>query len=166
MRVLGLDPGTIAMGYGVLDLIHDEIKVVDFGTFKTRRADSRAKRLLSIHSNLIKLLPKWNPDEICVEDPFVGKNVKSALAIAEARGIGLISAAAFDIPIHQYTPTKIKMAVTGYGRSNKDQIRTMVSIQLRLNEQPTSHDASDALGVALCHINQVRQNELLSALNQ
>ena len=166
MRVLGLDPGTISMGYGVLDLINDEITVVDFGTFKTRRADSRAKRLLSIHKKLLELLPQWNPDEICVEDPFVGKNVKSALAIAEARGISFISAAEFNIPIHQYAPTKIKMAVTGYGRSNKDQIRTMVSIELHLNNQPTSDDASDALGVALCHINEVRYNKLLSSLNQ
>ena len=151
------------MGYGILDVDDSqEVKAVDYGVLEASSKSERGDRLLTLHTLLGELLDKWKPVEISVEEPFVGRNVRSAFAIGEARGVALIVAAARDIPVHQYAPTKVKLAVTGYGRAEKDQVRKMVTLELNLQESPTSTDASDALAVALCHLAQTRLQRAIS----
>lgn len=156
MRILGIDPGTITMGYGVVDEEEREITLVDYGALTTAPNTPLVQRLHSLYLELLDLIARYRPSEIAIEEPFVAKNVRSALAVGQAVGVALVAAAEKKIPIHRYTPTQVKQAVANYGRSSKGQVQEMVRIQLGLSSPPQPSDAADALAVAICHIQESR----------
>ena len=151
MRVLGIDPGTMVTGYGVVDDINGKLSHVTHGTIEGRRKDSFPYRLKLIFDGLNKVIDEYKPDSIALEEVFYGKSVKSAIKIGEARGIAILCTASANIPMAEYAPTVIKRAVVGSGNAQKVQVSEMVKVILALSEAPEKFDASDALAIAICH---------------
>ena len=162
MKILGIDPGTIVMGYGVIESEDDEISPVDFGAIKVSERSPIGERLNRLYHELLKIVRKHRPDCVAVEQPFVAKNVRTALAIGRAQAIALLAAANQDIPSFEYTPAFIKQRVANYGAGSKEQVQEMVRLQLGLAEIPQPNDAADALAVAICHAQEVHLNDLLT----
>lgn len=162
MRVLGIDPGTLTLGYGLVDGVGDKITMVDCGvlTFSSRTAIE--ERLRSLYYKLSEIIVAYHPDEVAVEEPFVARNVRSALAIGRAQAIAMLAAANKDLPVYRYPPARVKRQVTGYGGSSKEQVQEMVRVQLSLSQAPQPADAADALAVAICHLQQVNFNQLVA----
>lgn len=153
VRVLGIDCGSAATGYGVIASDGHRHRALACGTIRPpRSAAGPAARLQWIHEKLTTLMSEQAPDWVAVEDAFYAKNVRSALRLSEVRGVALQAAAARAIPVASYTPLAVKAAVTGYGRADKAQVRFMVAALLAMSQQPDSLDASDALAVAICHL--------------
>jgi len=161
MKILGVDPGTIVLGYGLIESCQDEIIPVDFGAIRCNAHSDMPERLLNLFTEFSSVVRKLNPDVMAVEAPFVGENVKSALAIGKAQAIVLLVAAQNKIPIHEYSPRQIKQHVADYGASSKEQIQEMVKMLLELDEVPQPSDAADALAVAICHLREIRLNDLI-----
>ena len=151
MRVLGIDPGTVRMGYGVVDEEKHQFSLVACGVLRAPARLSIERRLLKLHQGLQELIARYQPEAVAVEEPFVAKNVRAAMAIGGARAIAILAAAAAGAPVAQYSPRKVKQAVTSYGASSKDQVQQMVGFLLGPIE-PLGPDAADALAVALCHL--------------
>lgn len=162
MRVLGIDPGTVSLGYGVVDN-GEEIRMVDCGALSLSRRAPLEERLRSIYQGLSQIVAKHHPDEVAIEEPFVGRNVRSALAIGRAQAIAILVAANQQLPVFYYAPTLIKQQVTSYGGSDKRQVQEIMKILLGLPELPEPSDAADALAVAVCHIQQSRLDRLLDS---
>ncbi len=162
MRILGVDPGTIAMGYGVIESRDDETTLIDCGTLTTPARSPIGERLSYLYNRLSEIVSRYQPNVMAVEQPFIAKNVKSALAIGRAQAIAILAAANKGVPTYEYTPTQIKQRVANYGASSKEQIQEMVRLQLGLSQIPQSTDAADALAVALCHLSEVRLSNLLA----
>jgi len=163
MRILGIDPGTVTMGYGVVDAEESELSLVDCGTLTTATNTPLPQRLHTLYLGLLELITRHQPSEVAIEEPFVAKNVRSALAVGQAMGMAMVAATEKGIPIHQYTPTQVKQAVSSYGQSGKEQVQEMVRIQLGLSSPPQPSDAADALAVALCHIQETHVARILRA---
>jgi crossover junction endodeoxyribonuclease RuvC len=161
MRVLGVDPGTIHLGYGVVDE-EEEMHMVDCGVINLPARLSMEERLRSLYKELSKIIAKHKPSEVAIEEPFIGHNVKSAFAIGKAQAIAILAAVNQGLPVYYYSPAKIKKQITSYGQSDKQQVQEMVRVQLRLSELPQPSDAADALAVAMCHIQQRRFNQWLT----
>ena len=161
MRILGVDPGTVNLGYGVVDG-EDEMHMRDCGVVSLPARLPMEQRLRSLYSELGKIIARHKPREVAIEDPFIGHNVRSAFAIGKAQAIAILAAANKGLPIYYYSPAKIKKQVTSYGQSDKRQVQEMVRVQLGLSELPQPSDAADALAVAMCHIQQKRLNQWLS----
>ena len=161
MRVLGVDPGTINLGYGVVDG-GDEMRMVDCGVINLPPRLPMEERLSSLYRELSKVILKHRPQEVAIEEPFIGHNVKSAFAIGKAQAIAILAAANQGLPIYYYSPAKVKQQITSYGQSDKRQIQEMVRLQLGLCELPQPSDAADALAVAMCHIEQRRLDQWVS----
>lgn len=155
MRILGIDPGTQITGYGVVDEEAGEIALVDFGALTAPNAPL-AERLHTLYLGLIDVIARYQPSEGAIEEPFVAKNARSAMAVGQAMGVAMIAMAEKDIPVYPYTPNQVKLAVTNYGHSEKGQVQEMVRIQLGLPAVPEPPDAADALAVAICHIQERR----------
>ena len=152
MRILGIDPGIGTMGYGVIDFDRGNFVTVDYGVVKTNKDDVLPKRLLDLESALLGLIDKFTPDEIAVEELFFTKNVTTGIAVAEARGVILLTGVkSIGDNLYEYTPNQIKQALTGYGKADKGQMQRVVASHLRLPAPPRPDDAADALAVALCH---------------
>ena len=166
MRVLGVDPGTIVLGYGLLDAEGDEMTLVHYDCIKCKARSEMSERLLFLHTGLSKAVKKYKPDVMAIESPFVGENVKSALAIGKAQAIVLLIAAQNGIPIYEYSPAQVKHHVADYGASSKEQIQQMVKMLLELDEVPEPHDAADALAVAICHLRECKMRELHETANR
>jgi len=162
MRVLGIDPGTITMGYGVVDSQDDEIALTDCGALASPERSPIGERLSYLYNELLAIIGRHQPDAVAVEQPFVAKNVRSALAIGRAQAVALLAAANNGIPTYEYTPTQIKQRVANYGASSKEQIQEMVKLQLGLSQVPETSDAADALAIALCHLREVHLENLLA----
>jgi len=162
MRVLGIDPGTITMGYGVIDENGNTVVVKAYGAIEAPPRSPIGERLCFIYEKLLKLVKLHHPDVTAVEQPFVAKNVKSALAIGRSQAIAILAAASQGIPIYEYTPAQVKQRVSNYGASSKEQIQEMVRLQLGLTKIPEPDDAADALAVALCHLSENRFTALLA----
>jgi len=162
MRILGIDPGTIIMGYGVIESKDDEIAMVDCGALSTQAASPMGERLSFLYHQLMEIIRRYHPNAVAIEQPFIAKNVKSAMAIGRAQAIAILAAANKKIPTYEYTPTQIKQKVANYGASSKEQIQEMVKLQLGLSEVPQPNDAADALAVAICHLRDIHLSELLS----
>ena len=162
MRILGIDPGTIVMGYGVIESKDDEIALVDYGALTTQANSPIGERLSFLYHKLMEIILRHHPDAVAIEQPFLAKNVKSAMAIGRAQAIAILAAANKRIPTYEYTPTQVKQKVANYGASSKEQIQEMVKLQLGLSEIPQPSDASDALAVAICHLRETHLSELLS----
>lgn len=162
MKILGIDPGTVVMGYGVVASVNDELTLVDFGAITVPEKLPIGERLRRIYDELLKVISSHNPDAIAVEQPFVAKNVRTALAIGRAQAIALLAAAHKSVPAYEYTPAQVKQRVANYGASSKEQIQEMVRLQLGLAAVPEPNDAADALAVAICHVQEIHINELLA----
>ncbi len=162
MRVLGIDPGTVTMGYGVIETGVDEITLVDYGALNTPTRSPIGERLSYLYNRLLEIISRHQPDAVAVEQPFMSKNVRSALAIGRAQAIAMLAAANRGIPVYEYAPTEIKQRVTDYGASSKEQIQEMVRLQLGLSQVPEPNDAADALAVAICHWREMQLQSLLA----
>ena len=161
MRILGVDPGTVNLGYGVVDG-EEEMHMVDCGVVSLSARLPMEKRLRSLYSELGKIIARHKPSEVAIEEPFIGHNVRSAFAIGKAQAIAILAAANKGLPVYYYSPATIKKQVTSYGQSDKQQVQEMVRVQLGLSEAPQPSDAADALAVAMCHIQQRRLTHWLT----
>ncbi len=161
MRVLGIDPGTVTMGYGAVDERDGEIALVDSGALTCSARSPIGERLSYLYHQLMAIISRCQPDAVAIEQPFMAKNVKSALAIGRAQAVAILAAASQGIPTYEYTPTQVKQRVADYGASSKEQIQEMVRLQLELPEVPQPSDAADALAVALCHLREAHLDSLL-----
>lgn len=161
MRVLGIDPGTLNMGYGILDEGDDVPILVHCGVLKAFPRDPLANRLQKLYNSLTEILFHYSPNQVAIEEPFVHRNVRSAMMLGGAKAIALLGAVNAGAGIFEYTPRQVKQSVTSYGGSDKKQVQEMVRLQLGLSYPPEPLDASDALAVALCHIQQNNLNRIL-----
>lgn len=154
--ILGIDPGTNVMGYGVLRVIGRKAQMVDMGVVDMRKTSDPYLRLGFIFERVTAIIDRYLPDEMAIEAPFFGKNVQSMLKLGRSQGVAIAAAIHHDVPIHEYAPMKIKMAITGEGKASKEQVAAMLKRLLRLSddEMPKFMDATDALGVAYCHYMQ------------
>ena len=146
-----MDPGLRVTGWGVVGATGDGFRSLASGAIPTRRDQRPEERLHHIFRELCAVIDRWRPAEVAVEDPFVGQNARSAFAIGEARAVALLAAAQAGLPVRPYAPAEVKLAVAGYGRSDKAQVQELVRVQLGLATAPEPADAADALAVALCH---------------
>jgi len=153
LRILGIDPGYGIIGYGLIDKKGAGLSVVDFGTVNTPKDESVPVRLAVLDEALEKIIIKYKPDVIAVEELFFGTNITTAIKVAQARGVILLCAIKHCGLIYEYTPLQVKMALTGAGRADKKQIQYMVAAILGLKTPPKPDDAADALAVAICHAN-------------
>jgi len=161
MRILGVDPGTVAMGYGVIESGDDEAALIECGVLNCSKRSPIWERLSFLYKELEKIILRHQPEVVAVEQPFVAKNVKSALTIGKAQAVAILAAANRGIPSYEYTPSQVKQRVADYGASSKEQVQEMVRLQLGLSEVPPS-DAADALAVALCHWREMHISSLLA----
>jgi len=162
MRVLGIDPGTVTMGYGVVESRDDEIALIDCGALISPERSPIGERLSYLYNKLLEIIQHHQPEAVVVEQPFMAKNARSALAIGRAQAIALLAATGKGIPTFEYTPAQIKQMVANYGASSKEQIQEMVRLQLGLAEVPQPDDAADALAVAICHLREIHLSNLLA----
>jgi len=151
MLVLGIDPGTAIMGYGIVRFDGDALEPVTHGVITTSASSTLALRLQHIYRELLGLIDTYHPTEASVEELFFARNARTALAVGHARGVVLLALADAGLPIYEYTPLQVKQAITGYGRAGKEQMQRMVRLLLSLEAIPQPDDAADALAVAICH---------------
>ncbi len=151
MVVLGIDPGTARMGWGVVEKNNGNPKYLQCGCLKTAKNNKPEQRLETLYNGLRQLVKQFEPDALAVEGLYFSQNVKTALSVGQAKGIVLLAAAQFHLPIFEYTPLQIKQALTGYGRATKKQIQAMVVQELNLDKVPQPDDAADGLAIALTH---------------
>ncbi len=155
MIILGVDPGTLVTGYGVVEVEKGAVHVLAFDVIINRNERSMPLRLKEIYSRLCDVIAKFHPDEFAIETAFYGRNAQSALKIGHARGVSILAAVNNEIPTTEYSPREVKKAVVGNGAASKEQVKFMVKSVLRLRETPKLFDATDALAVALCHQHRV-----------
>ena len=152
MRILGIDPGTGRLGFGVIDFAKGKKpKMVDAGVITTPAHTPLETRLLDIFNNLTEIIRELRPDTVSIEKLFFARNITTAISVAEARGVAILVAAQNRLPVYEYTPLQIKQTLTGYGRADKKQVQEMVRIHLALREIPKPDDAADALAAAITH---------------
>ena len=163
MIVLGLDPGTAALGYGIVGRHGADLRAIDFGCLTTGPDDSLPDRLLAIHTCVTELIELHRPTLVGVERLFFSRNVQTALAVGQARGVILLAAAQADVPVREATPSEVKSAVAGYGAADKGQVGRMVALLLGLATVPAPDDAADALAVAIWAANRERAGERLNS---
>jgi len=157
---LGVDPGLIQTGFGIINVGDNESILIDYGIIKPSPKDNLANRLLTIFNDVCKIITDFKPQVFAIEDIFYGKNVKSAMRLGQARGASMVAAASKQIPIYEYSARKVKQSLTGNGNAHKNQVQFMVKAKLQMYHNPEPMDASDALAVALCHDNQFRMADL------
>jgi crossover junction endodeoxyribonuclease RuvC len=162
MRILGIDPGTLVMGYGIIDSQADDMTLVCYNALTCSQRYPVAERLSHFFDKLSEIITSYQPDVVAVEQPFVAKNVKTALAIGKAQAVAMLAASQQGIPTYEYSPAQIKRVVANYGASSKEQIQEMVRLQLGLAQPPQPNDAADALAVAICHLREVHLQGILA----
>jgi len=157
MRILGIDPGTTIIGYGILEKsFRQRLQAIKYGCIKTNLKKNTNEKLKDLHKQLNRLIEKYKPDIIAVEKLFFFKNQKTVIEVSQARGVILLTAALRNIPVCEYTPLQIKIASTSYGRAEKIQVQKMVKYILRLKEIPKPDDVADALATAICCANSIK----------
>jgi len=150
MRILGIDPGTGILGFGIVDYENNKLLLVDAGVIRTPVHHPDAERLLIIYDELKQLIEEFKPDQMAVEKLFFARNVTTAMTVAQARGVVLLLGQQHKLGLHEFTPLQIKQSVTGYGKADKKQMQEMVRVLLQLKEIPKPDDAADALATAIC----------------
>ncbi|NIR51078.1 crossover junction endodeoxyribonuclease RuvC [candidate division KSB1 bacterium] len=155
MRILGVDPGTVVMGFGIVESSSNGCTSLDFGCLRLSSKEGFPTRLKKIYDQLSSVIVQYQPDEFAIEDLFYAQNVKSALNMGHARGVAILAAVNYQIPTSEYSPREIKQAVVGNGAASKEQVQSMVQRMLSLPHLPEPLDASDALAVALCHVHRM-----------
>ncbi|HTR80856.1 MAG TPA: crossover junction endodeoxyribonuclease RuvC [Bacteroidota bacterium] len=155
MIILGVDPGTLITGYGVVKAKGTSVSVLDVGVIASRASESMPLRLRRIYAELCKVIEKFHPDELAIETAFYSKNAQSALKIGQARGVLILAGVNFEVPITEYSPREIKKSVVGNGAASKEQVQFMMKNLLHLAVIPKHFDATDALAVAVCHSHRI-----------
>ena len=151
MRIFGIDPGSVRTGYGCVETDGSSHRLVSCGALSAPAGSTLPARLQAIHRGLVGVLRAARPDCVAIENVFHAKNVRSALVLGHARGVAVLAAVDAGVPVFEYTPAEIKLAIVGHGRAEKSQMQHMVKLLLRLDTAPSPHDAADALAIALCH---------------
>lgn len=152
--ILGIDPGTNIMGYGVVKCVGNDVSLVVLDILKLSKYENHALKLRKIFETTLRLIEEYKPDECAFEAPFFGKNVQSMLKLGRAQGVAMAASLYRDIPIFEYAPRKIKQSITGNGSSSKEQVAKMLQNILHFTEMPKELDATDGLAVAVCHFYQ------------
>jgi crossover junction endodeoxyribonuclease RuvC len=151
MKVLGIDPGSETLGWGVVEGENLKYKLVDFGTVKSSPKEKFSKRLLKIHQGVDAVIEKFQPDVLSIEEAFYSVNVNVAMKLGQVRGAVIVLGELKGLEIAEYSPRLVKQTVVGYGNAEKHQVQEMVRLLLRLQKAPEPHDAADALAIAICH---------------
>jgi crossover junction endodeoxyribonuclease RuvC len=151
VRIFGIDPGSIRTGYGCVETDGSRHRLVTCGAVTTPAGAALPDRLRHIHDELTALLANSRPECVVIENLFHARNVRSALVLGHARGVAVLAAVRAGLPVVEYTPAEVKLAIVGYGRAEKAQIQQMVKLLLGLDTAPAPHDAADALAIAICH---------------
>lgn len=152
MIVLGIDPGSRVTGYGVVEKQRNHMIALLQGEIRPSRQESMSSFMVAMYNQLLQVIDRMKPDAMAIEDTFYGKNVKSLIKQSHVRGVAILAGAMRQVPVFEYSPLEVKQAVVGYGRAEKSQVQKMVTTILQLSTMPPA-DASDALAVAICHIN-------------
>ena len=161
MRILGIDPGFAITGYSIIDYQGNKFKLIDSGAVTTKAGESFPLRLTKIYDDLSMIIDEYKPDAISVEELFFNNNVKTAINLAQARGVVLVVGCQKQIPTYEYTPLQIKQAVAGYGRADKIQVQKMVKAILNVEKLPKLDDTTDSMAAAICHAHSARFSEKL-----
>jgi len=149
--ILGIDPGTNIMGFGIIKVYGNTLELVTLGVLKLVKTDDHPLKLKHIFEKTVALIQEHKPDELAIEAPFFGKNVQSMLKLGRAQGVAMAAALSRSVPIFEYSPRKIKQSITGQGSASKEQVAAMLQSILSMKEAPDQLDASDGLAVAVCH---------------
>lgn len=166
MRVLGIDPGSETLGWGVVEGSGLKYSLVDFGTVKSSPREQFSKRLLKISDGIEAVIAKYQPDVISVEEAFYATNVKVALKLGQVRGVVLLIGEKSNLEISEFSPRLVKQTVVGYGNAEKHQVQEMVRLLLKMKTAPQPHDAADALAIAICHFHHARvQGKIKKLIN-
>ena len=155
MIILGVDPGTLITGYGVIKKNGSALRVLDVGVIKIPSTDTMPLRLKRIYASLCTIIDRFHPDEFAIETAFYSKNAQSALKIGQARGVSILAGVNFEVPVTEYSPREVKNAVVGNGAASKEQVQYMIKNLLKLKTAPKYFDATDALAVAVCHSHRI-----------
>lgn len=161
MRILGIDPGFAITGYSIIDYQGNKFKLIDSGAVTTKAGEPFPLRLTKIYDDLSMIIDEYKPDAISVEELFFNNNVKTAINVAQARGVVLVVGCQKQIPTYEYTPLQIKQAVAGYGRADKIQVQKMVKAILNVEKLPKLDDTTDSMAAAICHAHSARFSEKL-----
>ncbi len=151
MRIVGIDPGTARIGWGLIEGSKQNYTMIRYGCIETDKSKQAYHRLQEIYQEVLGVLQTEQPDQVVVEELFFARNVTTAIGVGQARGVILLAAAHANLPIFEYTPLQVKQTITGYGRAEKSQIQSMIKLLLKLKEIPKPDDAADALAIALTH---------------
>ena len=160
MKIIGIDPGLVQTGFGIINVNNNQTTLIDYGVIKPSPKDTLAKRLFTIFNDVCEIISNYNPQIFAIEEVFYGKNVKSAMRLGQARGASMVAAASKKIPIYEYSARKVKQSLTGNGNAHKSQVQFMVKAKLQMDHNPKPMDAADALAIALCHDHQFRMADL------
>ena len=152
--ILGIDPGTTIMGFGLIKVVNKKMELIQLDELMLKKYDDHYVKLKLIFERTIHLIETYHPDEIAIEAPFFGKNVQSMLKLGRAQGVAMAAGLSREIPITEYSPKKIKMAITGNGNASKEQVAKMLQMDLKFKEIPKDLDATDGLAAAMCHFHQ------------
>ncbi len=156
MIILGIDPGLAISGYGIINYSGNKFEVIDYGAVITESTEEFPKRLKKLYDSYMNIFEVYKPEAVAIEELFYNKNTKTAIAIAEARGIHLLAAENKNIPLYEYTPLQVKQGIVGYGRAEKKQIQEMVRVILKLDAVPKPDDVADGLALAICHAHSLK----------
>jgi crossover junction endodeoxyribonuclease RuvC len=154
--ILGIDPGTVVMGYGIIHITGNNLRLISAGVLSLDKKEDHFLRIKEIFDTVEKLIKEYKPDEFSIEEPFFGKNVQSMLKLGRAQGAAISAALHHHLPVYGYSPRTIKKSITGNGASSKEQVASMLKTILKFEETPKFLDATDALGVAVCHYFQTK----------
>lgn len=161
MRILGIDPGFAITGYSIIDYIGNRFILVDSGAITTKAGESFPLRLSKLYTDINLIIDQYQPDAISVEELFFNNNVKTAINVAQARGIILVAGCQKNIPTYEYTPLQVKQAVVGYGRADKIQVQKMVKTILKVENLPKLDDITDSMAIAICHAHSAKFSQKL-----
>ena len=161
MIIIGIDPGYAIVGIGVVEYVGNKFRTLEYNAITTPAGMPTVERLKKIYTEMTMYIDKYKPDAVAIEELFFNSNQKTAINVAQARGVLLVAVANKNVPISEYTPLQVKQSVTGYGRADKKQIQSMVKMILGLNVIPKPDDAADALALAICHAHSNKMNNML-----
>ena len=161
MIIIGIDPGYAIVGIGVVEYVGNKFRMLEYNAITTPAGMPTVERLKKIYTEMTMYIDKYKPDAVAIEELFFNSNQKTAINVAQARGVLLVAVANKNVPISEYTPLQVKQSVTGYGRADKKQIQSMVKMILGLNVIPKPDDAADALALAICHAHSNKMNNML-----
>ncbi|MEK3731390.1 MULTISPECIES: crossover junction endodeoxyribonuclease RuvC [Paenibacillus] len=162
MRILGIDPGLAIVGFGLVDKVGSKVTPVQYGSIQTEAHTPEEERLQLIYEGMLQLIEKYEPEAVAFEKLFFNRNVTTAMAVSQARGVLILAAVQKGLPVAEYTPMQVKQAIVGYGKAEKKQVQEMVRMFLKLQSVPKPDDVADALAVAICHAHSYTLNSKLN----